>query len=190
MFEKLRPYWRDRGMEFLVIGAIIVIVVTFLLRRGSKGTYEILDASSWLSPQVKTSVNSLDFEQKHKIAESKGELECRRILQDLFNVPFPKCRPNILKNPVTVNYNLEIDCYNDEMKLGLEYNGKQHYEYTPFFHRNFETFRNQQYRDELKRRICRENGIFLIEVPYTIKLENMKGFILEELQKIKNVING
>src|SRR3990167_9124166 len=139
MFEKLRLYWRDRGMEFLVIGAIIVIVVTFLLRRGSKGTYEILDASSWLSPQVKTSVNSLDFEQKHKIAENNGE---------------------------------------------------QHYEYTPFFHRNFETFRNQQYRDELKRRICRENGIFLIEVPYTIKLENMKGFILEELQKIKNVING
>jgi hypothetical protein len=33
----------------------------------------------------------------------------------------------------------------------------------------------------MKRRICRENGIVLIEVPYTIKIEDIKGFIEKEL---------
>ena len=35
----------------------------------------------------------------------------------------------------------------------------------------------------MKRRICRENGILLIEVPYSIKLEDIKGFIEKELRR-------
>ncbi len=34
---------------------------------------------------------------------------------------------------------------------------------------NKEAFRNQQYRDELKRRMCDDNNVTLIEVPYTVK---------------------
>ena len=44
-------------------------------------------------------------------SESKGEIECRRYLETIFQVPFPKARPDFLKNPVTGN-NLELDCFN------------------------------------------------------------------------------
>ena len=119
--------------------------------------------------------------------DSKGEIECKRVLESIFNKPFNKVRPDFLRNQVTGNTNnLEIDCYNDELKLGLEYNGRQHYEFVPYFHRNKETFYNQKYRDELKRIKCRDNGIMLIEVPYNIKIQDIERFIKVELRKNLN----
>ena len=115
--------------------------------------------------------------------ESKGELECRRFLETVFQVPFSKARPDFLRNPITGN-NLEIDCFNPNLRLGVEYNGKQHYAYTSFFHRNKEASINQQYRDELKRRICRDNNIHLIEVPYTLKLDDIGPFLSLKLKQL------
>ena len=102
----------------------------------------------------------------------------------MFKRKFDKDRPNFLRNPVTGgDFNLELDCFDPELKIAVEYNGIQHYEYIPFFHKNKEAFLNQKYRDDMKRRICRENGIVLIEVPYTTKLEDIKGFIEKELKR-------
>lgn len=115
--------------------------------------------------------------------ESKGEIECRRFLETIFKVPFPKARPDFLKNPVTGN-NLEIDCFNPTLRLGVEYNGRQHYSYTSFFHKNAEAAMNQKYRDELKRRMCLENQINLIEVPYTIKLNDIGPFLNLKLKQL------
>ena len=70
------------------------------------------------------------------------------------------------------------------MKLAVEYNGIQHYKYVPFFHNNKEAFLNQKYRDQMKRQMCKENGVFLIEVPYAVKVENIKDFLVKELRKI------
>jgi len=115
--------------------------------------------------------------------DSRGEIECRRYLETIFQLPFPKARPDFLRNPVTGN-NLEIDCFNPTLKLGIEYNGKQHYSFTSFFHRNVEASTNQKYRDELKRRMCYENGITLIEVPYTIKLNDIGPFLHTKLKQL------
>lgn len=100
--------------------------------------------------------------------DSKGETVCRNFLTHMFKVPFEKARPNFLKNPITAVC-LEIDCFNEDLCLGVEYNGRQHYQYTPHFHKNYESFRLQQYRDEIKRRLCKDNGITLVEVPYTVR---------------------
>lgn len=116
-------------------------------------------------------------------SESKGEIECRRFLETIFQVPFSKARPDFLKNPITGN-NLELDCFNESLKLGVEYNGKQHYDFTTFFHRNIEASTNQKYRDELKRRMCKENNINLIEVPYTIKLNDIGPFLHLKLKQL------
>ena len=121
--------------------------------------------------------------QVESTKESKGEIECRKYLETVFQLPFPKARPNFLKNPITGN-NLEIDCFNSDLKLGVEYNGQQHYKYTSFFHRNIDASINQKYRDELKRRMCQENGITLIEVPYTIKLNDIGGYLQFKLKQL------
>ena len=104
-------------------------------------------------------------------------------LEKIFKKRFDKERPDFLKNPVTKNFNLEIDCFNRELNLGVEVNGIQHYKYVPYFHKNFEAFRNQQYRDELKRRMCKDEGIILIEVPYTVKIKDLDSFLIDELRK-------
>lgn len=119
--------------------------------------------------------------------ESKGETECRRVLRELFNKPtgFNNARPDFLNNIVTGGkHNLEIDCWEPSLKLGVEYNGKQHYEYTPYFHKNREAFMNQKYRDELKRRMCRDNGVNLIEVPHTVKHREIEPFLRQRLRAL------
>lgn len=135
-------------------------------------------------PSKNQEKNYKNSEKKIK-PDSKGEIECRKVMEKIFNAPFPKDRPNILRNPVTENFNMELDCYNSELKIACEYNGIQHYKFTPFFHKSKEAFYNQKYRDELKRRICKENGIFLIEVPYAIKIENIETFIKDRLNNRK-----
>ena len=91
-----------------------------------------------------------------------------------------------MRNPVTGgDFNLELDCYDPELGIAVEYNGVQHYKFIPFFHKNKEAFLNQKYRDDMKRRICKDNGILLIEVPYTVKTEDIKSFIQKSL-----MING
>ena len=76
---------------------------------------------------------------------------------------------------------MEIDCFNEKLRLGCEYNGIQHYKYSTYFHKNNEAFMNQKYRDDMKRRMCKDNGITLIEVPYTIKEKDIEQYLIREL---------
>lgn len=180
LIEKVSEWWKKHGFEALLVLSIVLIIIIALVRIGKKGTWSggILSLSK--AENTKTS-GSRGWGNR----ESKGEVECRSVLETHFGKPFSKARPSLLRNPVTKNFNLELDCYNSELGIACEYNGSQHYKYTPYFHRNHDAFQNQQYRDELKRRICADNGIFLIEVPYTVKHEHIKKFILQKLSEKK-----
>jgi len=113
--------------------------------------------------------------------ESRGEQACRQHMESRFGVPFRKTRPDFLKNPVT-GENLEIDVYNDDLKLGVEYNGQQHYQFNNHFHRSSnDRFQNQQYRDLIKKQLCEQNNIHLIVVPYWVPVEQIPSFIDDEL---------
>lgn len=151
------------------------------------GIYSLITQKkgSWSTKYYYTNSKKMDTVNINKTkfkGDSKGEIECRRVLEETFHRSFGKARPNFLSNPVTGgNFNLELDCYNKDLHLAVEYQGIQHYKYTPYFHKNNETFLNQKYRDELKRRICKDNIITLIEVPYTIKIENIDEYLKKEL---------
>lgn len=106
----------------------------------------------------------------------KNEEICRNVLEDIFMQEFPSVRPDFLVNPYT-GKNLELDCYNAELRLACEYNGKQHYMYTPFFHNSEEDFIKQVYRDNLKKRLCYENDIELISVPYFMNEQQIRYYI-------------
>ena len=68
--------------------------------------------------------------------------------------------------------------------LAVEYSGQQHYKYTPYFHKNHETFLNQRYRDEMKKVKCVEENIKLIEVPYTVPHDKIEEYILKRLEEL------
>lgn len=121
--------------------------------------------------------------RKEKIRESKGERECRNVLESLFGVKFPNTRPHFLLNDIT-GKRLELDCYNESMRLAVEYQGIQHAKHVPFFHNTEADFHAQVYRDKLKRKLCIKYGIDLIEVPHTIKISDIRVFIYAELQRL------
>ena len=147
---------------------------------GKKGTYSkdgYIKNTTFTSPTVS--------KNKGAPKESKGEIECRKVLTQLFKKPFRKERPDFLRNPVTGgNFNLELDCYNEDLRLAVEYNGIQHYKYVPYFHRNNDHFLTQKYRDDMKRRLCNENKVNLIEVPYSVKIEDIRPFLINAIERL------
>ncbi len=124
--------------------------------------------------------NEIEYIQ-HNENDSKLELQAKFILEDIFKVPFYKVRPDFLRNDVT-GHNLEIDLFNNDLKLGIEVQGDQHYKFTPFFHRNKEAFLMQRYRDEMKKQKCKQKGIILIEIPYKVGEKGIRSYLLNQLR--------
>lgn len=109
---------------------------------------------------------------------SKGEKICAQTLMTLFDVPFITVRPDWLKNPET-GRNLELDCYNEQLRLAVEYNGQQHYQ--AGIYGDKAKLKSQQLRDRLKQTLCATNGILLIIVPYTIKHRDIPKYICQNI---------
>jgi hypothetical protein len=183
--DLFRKYWNFYNFEIIMVLCILFLLIFGLINKikGGKGTW----SKYYYYNYHDDNINTTKSYTKKKITESKGEIECRRVLEEIFRKPFNKARPNFLRNPVTGgNFNLELDCYNKDLRIAAEYNGIQHSKFVPFFHKNYEAFLNQKYRDDMKRRICKEQNIILIEVPHTVKIENIERFIKDVLkQKLK-----
>ena len=109
---------------------------------------------------------------------SNGERLCKQAIEEIYGVPFYCVRPDFLKNPET-GRNLELDIYNDSLKIGVELNGAQHYQFPNTFHKTYEDFLSQVRRDQFKIDACDANGVYLITVPYNVKkdLESIKKYI-------------
>lgn len=133
-------------------------------------------------------LNIFRHTKRRRRSEGKNEGKCREILERVFQKPFTKIRPDFLKNPVT-GKNLEIDCYNAEIKtpigtgLGLEYDGEQHARYTPYFHKTKDDFLNQRTKDTWKDLQCKRQGILLIRVPHFVSYEDLEVFIVNVLRR-------
>ena len=124
--------------------------------------------------------------------KSVGEEICRYHFECLFSKPFKTDKPNWLKNDR--NNLMEIDGYNQELKIGFEYSGQQHYEFVKYFHKTLERFQQRIEDDKMKYEICKREGVFLIEIPYTIPFSKLKNYIINiidtksECSHIKEII--
>lgn len=186
MFNKISKKTKYSAFELLA-GTSFVFLVGFVLYRLITGKSK--EGGTWtkkkyyeLLPITTTQVSKNKSSSEPKNV-SKGEAECKRVLEKLFNKPFDKARPSFLSNPVTGGNNLELDCYNEELQIAVEYNGVQHYKFSPYFHKNKDQFYTQKYRDEMKTRICKDKGLTLIEVPYNVKIENIENYLIEKLRE-------
>ena len=112
---------------------------------------------------------------------SKGELECKRVLEEFLETEIKKVRPDFLKSKYS-GKNLEIDCYCEKYKIGVEYNGQQHYE-NVYPGQTSLDFQKGVRNDALKKKLCKDAGVFLIEVPYFIPHNEIENFIVKELKK-------
>jgi hypothetical protein len=94
-----------------------------------------------------------------------SENKFRKKLEKIFNKKFPKSRPSWLLNPDT-NRKLELDCYSEELNIAYEYDGHFHFEVRNGINNNLE---KTKHLDSLKNKICLNNGVKLIRVPYFLK---------------------
>lgn len=111
---------------------------------------------------------------------SRGERLCCETMEKIYGVPFVSTWPDWLRNPET-GEKLELDCYNDELKIAVEYNGEQHYKWPNFTNQSYQHFINQVRRDTLKLDLCDKNGVYLIVVPYNVPYGNIPSFITSHL---------
>jgi len=116
---------------------------------------------------------------------SKGEQICCETMEKIYGVPFRSQWPIWLRNPETGG-SLEIDCYNEDLKIGVEYNGIQHYVYPNHFHKTKEEFIAQCRRDQYKLETCDRNGVYLITVPYNVPHEKIEEYIRYYLPEAVN----
>lgn len=175
--RSVTEWWNNNGIYCIIIGCFIGLILFYFF-----GSHE---SNADINEINQFFANGKDYTKRQRRGpfESKGELICKDVVTRMFNKPFKKIRPDFLKNEKTKS-NLEIDIYNDDLKLGIEYSGRQHYEYVPYFHKDHNAFLEQKYRDELKERKCKEHGIKLIIVPYTVKHKDIQSFIYKEAKKL------
>lgn len=119
--------------------------------------------------------------------DSKGERECRRVLEKIYGVRFDKM-------PHTQAFK---GFYNDRTQIGMEldgisweagrrygynaiafeYNGEFHYKSNHFFHKSFQSFLDVAYKDERKMSLCDQYRVYLITIPYHVKLRDIETYI-------------
>ena len=119
--------------------------------------------------------------------DSKGERECRRALEKIYGVRFDKM-------PHTHAFK---GFYNDRTQIGMEldgisweagrrygynaiafeYNGEFHYKSNHFFHKSFQSFLDVAYKDERKMSLCDQYRVYLITIPYHVKLRDIETYI-------------
>lgn len=109
----------------------------------------------------------------------------RLTIQTLTGHTFKTCRPHWLKNPIT-GRNLELDGYNEYLGIAFEYNGIQHYKYTPRFHRNKDDLEYQVYKDRAKELLCLCHGVDLLVVPYSVGRHELCSYIQDKLILIRD----
>lgn len=146
-----------------------------------KGKKKINDNTINLSEIKKQIImGSTYVEEKPEKKGWKNERRCREIVEKLFGKPFESVRPNFLKNTETCK-NLELDMFNPDLMLAIEYNGEQHYKYPNGFHKTEEEFIQAIRRDKYKKEICETLNIYLLTIPYTINYDDLETYIINNL---------
>ena len=104
------------------------------------------------------------------------------LLYNITKKDFTKTRTLPWLKDDTNNNHMELDGYNDELKVAFEYQGEQHYILTYKNQYNNETLENIKRKDKLKLKLCYENGVKLIVVPYWVHNTRLEQFLREHIQ--------
>jgi hypothetical protein len=79
---------------------------------------------------------------------------------------------------------LELDGYNEELRLAFEYQGKQHYERVGHFQPNEKDFEDQLERDAQTSEQCQDEFVSLLIIPYTVRFTKIRAHVRRELVKL------
>jgi hypothetical protein len=116
----------------------------------------------------------------------RSEEVCRKIFEEIYSsLIFAKVRPVWFISPLTSEL-IELDGYNEELKIAFEYQGEHHEKLSYFNNHDEQVLFEQQVRDEHKVDECGRRGITLIVIPSKYNYEDplpMRNFIISELKR-------
>lgn len=106
----------------------------------------------------------------------KSEQRCREYLEQRLGKLFPTTRQ-------ALGCSLELDGYCEELGLAFEYQGAQHSEYTPYFHRNgVRDFEDQKKRDAEKLERADSRWITVLVIWH--HMTDIEGYIESQLLEL------
>ncbi len=114
----------------------------------------------------------------------KYENICKLYFEQIFNATFNKTRPDFLKQEN--GHNLELDGFNEVLKIAFEHNGMQHYKAVKIFNK-IDSLEYIQSKDKFKKEMCKNNGIKLFIIPQltTItKISDLKQLIFKQAKEL------
>lgn len=146
------------------------IKVTFICASGHKwkaNPSEIIHQGNWC-PECSTGI---------------GERLVRTAIEHLTAQPFPKCRPDWLKS--TGGRKMELDGYNEQLRLAFEHQGRQHYRVN-FFTKTRSNLNKRISADRRKYLICKKRSIKLITIPQVgadIQEQDLEQYLRKKLSE-------
>jgi hypothetical protein len=116
---------------------------------------------------------------------SKSEEIARTTFEYLFKVRFRKVRPTWLRN--SRGRIMEIDGYNDELKIGFEYQGVQHFRAIGLYQQDIE---QRKADDKLKFELCSEHGVRIFYLTHEDEYSDFPARILDQAKVLGVDIEG
>jgi hypothetical protein len=170
----------------IIAAVLIFIAVLFLVKKGrsKNGAIDAFNEIVTDALDEHKDVFSERIKKKKKKCEKKFERRCREIFEDITGEEFKSIRPHWLKNPKT-NKNLELDGYAERIKTAFEYDGNQHSQFNPHYHKDIEDFNYQVKKDIFKDKKCKELGIKLIRIPSFVIFDDLERYIVMRCKQEK-----
>lgn len=113
--------------------------------------------------------------------DSNGEILIKKWLKDNKIEYLIRQRVDGISSTKTYHVFIDFIIFIEDIVIWIEYNGKQHYKFSKFFHKSLEGFENQLNRDERIKDYCRNNSIKLLEIPYTYNTYNKVKDLLDRV---------
>ncbi len=172
-------WWIKQSINILVIKTQITNLTSELasLRLAYQDQHAIVTTKTPPPPPAK--------KKSRRVGTSTSEETMRSILEDLTGKKWPSIRPTWLTSQET-QHKLEIDCYCAEFKIGIEYQGAQHYT-TGKYAKTPQILADIQRRDREKLLLAAANGVQLIRIDhmYTSKdIPAMRAHLKSRLEEL------
>lgn len=95
------------------------------------------------------------------------------------------------KKKVHLRYDFVIFNKKGQIAGCIEVDGRQHFEYTPHFHKKYSDFLKAKERDRKKNRYCLTHGITLIRVPYwDLETLTLNGLLTNPAYRVKDIFHN
>lgn len=127
--------------------------------------------------QVALACQSRGWTQKIKRMASNGADTMICLLRNIYG-------PRNILTEFHIGEYLRLDGYLPSKYIGFEYDGQQHFAYTPHFHETKEQFEHQLKRDNRKNELCNSLGINLIRIRYDEELN--ESLLINKIETIGN----